>query len=476
MRFFASSLVIGVAAAGSLSDLDDLAHKYLGPEKAAPFIELNRKLQESGSPDITTSCAQLADVCKVDFSTMTAEQMTSMVSMSSNDQAAQPNNLARFLSEEQDPMCMLKAVMPFYCDVVCADTCTTFLAGDASPMAASGNDDSSSGVSDGSGSSNDMPSFMTNPQELADICTNTCLKDLLTGVTKMSSDSLKCGEGASMTANDGAEESPMTANDGAQTDPTAQIEDVLGKLCVKNNEGSFCMVEMGKFGQKHPKAPDSMACTTPAMKDLVAMGCCFGSMIDLGGDDSKDMRDAAYYVTKCGGSTVPCSAGATKDVAVIESSLSLSAEDLTQEDLEKPEVVQGIQTTIATQLNVDKTKVHIESITIMLERKLTSERKLAVKTADVKYSVVVPAAKAAAVAADIKKVDNTKLTSDLASNVPALSSATAAQSAASPTTKTVTAEPEKGSTVTPFSRGVTITQTATTTAMLLGVVLAGVLM
>jgi len=408
----------------------------------------------------------------MDFSTMTAEQMALM---SSNDQAAQPNGRARFLSEEQDPMCMLKAVMPFYCDVMCADTCTTFLAGDASPMAASGNDDSSSGVSEDSGSSNDMPSYMTNPQELAGICTNTCLKDLLTGVTKMSSESLKCGEGASMTANDGAEESAMTGNNGAQTDPTAQIEEELGKLCVKN-KGSFCMVEMGKFGQKHPKAPDSMACTTPAMKDLVAMGCCFGSMIDLGGDDSKDMRDAAYYVTKCGGSTVPCSAGATKDVAVIESSLSLSAEELTQEDLEKPEVVQGIQTTIATQLNVDKTKVHLESITIMLERKLTSERKLAVKTADIKYSVVVPAAKAAAVAADIKKVDNTKLTSDLASNVPALSSATAAQSAANPTTKTVTAEPEKGSTDPTISGGATITQTATTTAMLLGVVLAGVLM
>ena len=79
-------------------------------------------------------------------------------------------------------------------------------------------------------------------------------------------------------------------------------------------------------------------------------------------------------------------------------------------------------------------------------------------------------------AADIQKVDNTKLTSDLASNAPALSSATATQSAENPTTKTVTAEPEKGSTDPTIGGGTTITQTATTTAMLLGVVLAGVLM
>merc|ERR1712028_45977 len=214
------------------------------------------------------------------------------------------------------------------------------------------------------------------------------------------------------------------------TDPTESIEKALGTLCVKNEKNKYCMVEFAAFGTKYPKKPEGdLGCDSGAVKALVGLGCCFGSLIQMNAEkasDKAEMEELSYWVSKCGGTMLPCSAGAIKDVSVVSSSLSLQGDGLTQEAMEKPAVIAGIKKVLADTLKVKKDLVIVQKITVTVKRERRGRaRALSLSTAEIEFSVIVEggsgSAKANAVKDSIGKVDNTVLTAAITKD-PALSS------------------------------------------------------
>lgn len=267
------------------------------------------------------------------------------------------------------------------------------------------------------------------------------------GITTMEKEISSCdqGEDTNLSGNDGAAE--------GQSDPTASVEQALGQLCVKNTDDKFCMIEMTKFGQKHQGSPEGeLTCDTPAIKDLVGLGCCYGSWMAMAamgeteeGQDSssEELAAVSFLITKCGGSLLPCSAGAIKDVAVVKSSLTLSADGLTKAALEKPAVVQSIKKNVAASIKVKPNAVVIEAIEIKTTRHRA--RSLAASTAEVKYSVMVEPSKAAAIETAIKAVDDTALTSALSADAAFSSfSSLSADQSTTVSKDEVAAKPEAG--------------------------------
>merc|ERR1712028_225647 len=207
------------------------------------------------------------------------------------------------------------------------------------------------------------------------------------------------------------------------TDPTESIEKALGTLCVKNEKNKYCMAEFAAFGTKYPKKPEGdLGCDSGAVKALVGMGCCFGSVIQMNADkaemtakevsDKAEMEEMAYWISKCGGTMLPCSAGAIKDVTMVSSTLSLQGDGLTQEAMEKPAVIAGIKKSLADTLKVKKDLVIVEKITVIVLERERRGRALGSSTAEIKYSVIVEggSAKVNALKSSIGKVDNTALT------------------------------------------------------------------
>merc|ERR1711865_42873 len=135
----------------------------------------------------------------------------------------------------------------------------------------------------------------------------------------------------------------------------------LGTLCVKSEKNKYCMVEFAAFSTKYPNKPEgNLGCDSGAVKGLVGMGCCVGSMIQMFSEktdlteeevsNKAEMEEMAYWVSKCGGTVLPCSAGAIKDVTMVSSTLSLQGDGLTQEAMEKPAVIAGIKKSLADTL------------------------------------------------------------------------------------------------------------------------------
>merc|ERR1711865_1321514 len=211
----------------------------------------------------------------------------------------------------------------------------------------------------------------------------------------------------------------------------------LGTLCVKSEKNKYCMVEFAAFSTKYPNKPEgNLGCDSGAVKGLVGMGCCVGSMIQMFSEktdlteeevsDKAEMEELSYWVSKCGGTVLPCSAGAIKDVSVVSSSLSLQGDGLTQEAMEKPAVIAGIKKVLADTLKVKKDLVIVQKITVTVKRERRGRaRALGSSTAEIEVSVIVEggsvSAKANAVKDSFGKVDNTVLTAAITKD-PALSS------------------------------------------------------
>merc|ERR1719473_1758258 len=224
------------------------------------------------------------------------------------------------------------------------------------------------------------------------------------------------------------------------SDPTAALEEQLGKLCVRNDDNKYCVSEFSAFTAKYPDTPDNWTptCESPEVKELISLGCCFGSLMSMAqsqsgqsqsysqSQDSEALEEASYWVSKCGGSVVPCSAGALKDVAVVSSSLSLSADGLTEAALEAPAVIAAFKLQLTSLLGAPGgSTVLVERVTVSgagggsagarVRGRGRGRRNLgsASSTAVVEYSVLVDADKAGTVQASIKSVDDTALTDAL---------------------------------------------------------------
>lgn len=169
---------------------------------------------------------------------------------------------------------------------------------------------------------------------------------------------------------------------------------------------------------------------------MVGMGCCFGSMIELMNADGKatsemfgsdssakdSIAEAGYYVSKCGGSMIPCSDGAVQDSHVIKASFKMSGSAITLEFLEKPSTQKAIKKTIASQSNgkVKENAIIITKISITASRRL-AERKLQTGGANIEYSVIQEgtAEDAAATSAALIAIEPSAMTSALSTNLGA---------------------------------------------------------
>lgn len=430
-----SSLLLASAIHPELNRLESLAVQHFGRTNAVLFVQMNRHLAEtvtasnavSSGDDggITAMCdsPQLAQFCAA-----TDAQMAS-----ANDGAT---------DDGESTVCALKAMKGFYCNAVCTTSCKSFLAqggGGEALTTSSSNDESSE--------SDTTPSFMTNESELHNICSSSCLTDLLKSMASMMEGMASCGEAdLSSSSNDDAQQ--LAAHDelaalsagvpSGISDPTAALEEQLGKLCVRNDDNKYCVSEFSAFTAKYPDTPDNWTptCESPEVKELISLGCCFGSLMSMAqsqsgqsqsqsqSQDSEALEEASYWVSKCGGSVVPCSAGALKDVAVVSSSLSLSADGLTEAALEAPAVIAAFKLQLASLLGApDGSTVLVERVTISGtggarvrgRGRGRGRRNLdaASSTAVVEYSVLVDADMAGTVQASIKSVDDTALTDAL---------------------------------------------------------------
>merc|ERR1719261_793123 len=215
-------------------------------------------------------------------------------------------------------VCALKAMKGFYCNAVCTTSCKSFLAqgggGEALTTSSSSNDESSE--------SDTTPSFMTNESELHNICSSSCLTDLLKSMASMMEGVASCGEADLSSSNDDAQ---LTAHSelaalsagvpSGISNPTAALEEQLGKMCVRNDDNKYCLSEFSAFTAKYPDTPDDWTptCESPEVKELVSLGCCFGSLISMAqsqlsqsqSQDNEALEEASYWVSKCGGSVVP---------------------------------------------------------------------------------------------------------------------------------------------------------------------------
>merc|ERR1719453_1023317 len=263
-----------------LRRLESLAVQQFGHRQLASFKEANRQLNEIvGTNTDPTSSANNGDISSMcaneqflQFCAMSDEQLEQTVATSANDGAAN--------------VCTLKAMQGFYCNTLCSPSCKAFLSagGDGEALSqSSANDDAAGG---GSSSSDATPSFMSDTAQLDRMCSNGCLKNLLTSVSTMIEGLAACGGtggSGSLYGNDGAAGGGTGAGTGAatQTDPTAAIEDMLGQVCVKNGGGRYCAAEFAAFTAKHPEPPADLSCESAAVKELLGLECCFGSVVAL---------------------------------------------------------------------------------------------------------------------------------------------------------------------------------------------------
>merc|ERR1719352_568002 len=349
-------LLLGSASAlhPDLRRLESLAVQQFGHRQLVSFKEVNRQLNEMvGTNTDPTSSANNGDISSMcaneqflQFCAMSDAQLEQTVATSANDGAA--NGGASDATTAN--VCTLKAMQGFYCNTLCSPSCEAFLStgGDGEALSqSSANDDASGG---GSSSSDATPSFMSDTAQLDRMCSNGCLKSLLTSVSTMIDGLAVCGGAGgsgSLSGNDGAAGGGTGAGTGAatQTDPTAAIEDMLGQVCVKNGGGKYCAAEFTAFTANHPEPPAALSCESAPVKELLGLGCCFGSVVAMaalapadtgtgssssaavdgsGGTDGDGLSEMQYWVTRCGGSARPCTNGAVKDIALVTSTVSLS--------------------------------------------------------------------------------------------------------------------------------------------------------
>jgi len=313
------------------------------------------------------------------------------------------------------PMCVLKAMRGFYCDSLCSTSCTSFLAegGDGESLTSSSSNDES--TPDGSDGGDEMPDFMLNESELNKMCSNSCLIDLLKSMASTIEGLGKCSVAeSSLSSNDGAAPGSPAVNPTAMT---TMIEQGLGRMCVKNDKNQFCATELMAFQKNNPKKPTEISCKSQAVKDLVGLGCCFGSIVAMSAmapeeqGDQKDISEMSYWVGKCGGSIAPCSAGSIKDVSLVSSSILISADGLTQAALEKPSVINAFRKGIATAITKPESAILVQKITVQVMKSVRGRRSLGTSTAQVDYAVMTAATDADAVQNSIKAIDNNALTS-----------------------------------------------------------------
>jgi len=260
MFVLSSSLLLASAAISpGLGRLESLAVQHFGKANAAPFLHMNRKLQDLGGDEGSGNNGDITEMCDNEqfgtFCAMSDDELASSMSnmaMSANNGAASGAG-ARFLTAESDAqLCALKSMKSFYCGSLCDTTCKSFLSsgGDGQALTASSSNDESNVES------NDAPSFMSNESELNKVCSSSCLMDLLKSMTGMMESLSKCGgEGLSaLSSNDGA-----ASNPGLPSDPTAEIEQQLGRICVKNDKNKYCMSEFLAFGKKTRQATNREA-------------------------------------------------------------------------------------------------------------------------------------------------------------------------------------------------------------------------
>lgn len=355
-----------------LRRLETLAVQHFGgAANTAAFMQMNRHLEGSSGND-----GDIVSMCNSQYLTQfceaTDQQLDQYMAISANDGATTHGN---------SQLCALKVMKGFYCNALCTVSCQNFLGpgGGGEALGTSSSNDESAAAT---------PAFMMGDGDVHNVCSSSCLTELLKSMSAMMQGLASCGEAdlSTLSSNDDAIATVSSATSGlpaapgssasvgAQSasanqisgisDPTAQFEDLLGKMCVRNGEDRYCLNELSAFTEMHPERPVEISCATPAVKDLVGLGCCFGSMVTMaqaadGGTSSSDdgsralstdteleLAELSYWVTKCGGTVVPCSAGALQDTAVVSSSLSLSVGSPRAEleaALEEPAALHALQ-------------------------------------------------------------------------------------------------------------------------------------
>merc|ERR1719453_2813972 len=457
-------LLLGSASAlhPDIRRLESLALQQFGHRQLASFKEANRQLNEMvGTSTDPTSSANNGDISSMcaneqflQFCSMNDAQLEQTVATSANDGAANGG-----ASDAAANVCALKAMQGFYCNTLCEASCEAFLSagGDGEALSQSSANDAAAGG--GSSSSDATPSFMSDTAQLDRMCSNDCLKNLLTSVSTMIDGLAACGGtggSGSLSGNDGAAGGGTGAGTGAatQTDPTAAIEDMLGQVCVKNGGGKYCAGEFAAFTAKHPEPPAALSCESAPVKELLGLGCCFGSVVAMaalapadtgtgssssavdgsGGTDGDGLSEMQYWVTRCGGSARPCTDGAVKDIALVTSTVSLSAGAgaLTAAALESPAAIAALRKHLADSVAKPEPAVLINKVTVSSSSSGSSVRvrgrALEADAAEVSYSVMVGSGEAGAVEASIRGMDGAALTSKLAGDaafkdVPSLSAA-----------------------------------------------------
>merc|ERR1719310_317494 len=447
-------LLLGSASAlhPDLRRLESLAVQQFGHRQLASFKEANRQLNEMvGTSNDPTSSANNGDISSMcaneqflQFCSMNDAQLEQNVATSANDGDSTAANV-----------CTLKAMQGFYCNTLCSPSCEAFLSagGDGEALSQSSvNDDAAGG---GSPSSDATPSFMSDTAQLDRMCSNGCLKSSLTSVSTMIDGLAACGEEGgegSLSGNDGAAGGGTGAGTGAatQTDPTAAIEDMLGQVCVKNGGGKYCAAEVANFTAKHPKPPADPNCESAEVKELIALGCCFGSVVAMTalapadtstgsssavegseGTDGDVLDKMQYWVTRCDGSARPCTNGAVKDIALVTSTVSLSAGAgaLTAAALESPAAIAALRKHLADSIARPERAVLINKVTVSSSSSMRVRgRALETDSAEVSYSVMVGSGEANAVEVSIRGMDGAALSNKLAGDaafkdVPSLSAA-----------------------------------------------------
>merc|ERR1719453_975404 len=252
-------LLLGSASAlhPDIRRLESLALQQFGHRQLASFKEANRQLNEMvGTSTDPTSSANNGDISSMcaneqflQFCSMNDAQLEQTVATSANDGAANGG-----ASDAAANVCALKAMQGFYCNTLCEASCEAFLSagGDGEALSQSSANDAAAGG--GSSSSDATPSFMSDTAQLDRMCSNDCLKNLLTSVSTMIDGLAACGGtggSGSLSGNDGAAGGGTGAGTGAatQTDPTAAIEDMLGQVCGWRGHGC-------RYGSRNADGPD----------------------------------------------------------------------------------------------------------------------------------------------------------------------------------------------------------------------------
>ena len=251
-----------------------------------------------------------------------------------------PGATLDILCESVGPMCTTTSPLPadeacfsvsfraFYCDVVCSQECKTLTTNNPE---VSVNDDALDNT------------------RLGSICEDDCMTDLIKGMVDMIEGISKCDEKSSP---------PDDAKEGPGPDPnelSKQITQVIGPLCVKSNDGDYCIQKMAALEKRinytENMSSDTLSCESPEINALLSLDCCFGSFLTMedgytGGNEDKFAK-FQYLLEKCGGSMLPCTTGAMQKTTVVKSSIVIAAVGLSEEMLQKSASLTGIKKTIA---------------------------------------------------------------------------------------------------------------------------------